>query len=71
MKEMAALQSTRTFKKYYGLPNIPLSAPLLQQGTGSAQIANFSYRDTCKRCRVGRLEDAGFVFSSSMADPST
>ena len=31
MKEMAALQSTRTFKKYYGLPNIPLSAPLLQQ----------------------------------------
>ncbi|KAK1928893.1 hypothetical protein P3T76_015682 [Phytophthora citrophthora] len=48
---------------------------LANRETGNAQTAaitycflsaiNFSYRDSCKRCRVGRLEDAGFVFPSS------
>ena len=42
MKEMAAERPTRTLKKYYGLPHIPLRGPLPKQYVSSFLFFSFA-----------------------------
>uniref|UniRef100_A0AAV1VCB0 Uncharacterized protein n=1 Tax=Peronospora matthiolae TaxID=2874970 RepID=A0AAV1VCB0_9STRA len=73
MKEMAALQSTRTFKKYYGLPIIPLSAPLLQHEAEAVEEKVTSIANVADTGAVEKAENAldySQIFGLSATTPT-